>query len=100
MKKYVINLGLNDKDLHYQVVNDYEVEKMLVYCTKEVKIVGATIKTGLVGIYKGEKEKTVEITIVDVEENKVMLLCELLKKAFNQECVMLEIFENAEIKFA
>ena len=100
MQKAVLSIGLNDKDLHKQVITDENAHKEIVKAMAKVGIIGGTIKSGNIGIYNGELEKSCEVILYDTSKEKVLELCEELKSRLNQESIAVEFCENANIMFA
>ena len=99
LSKVILSIGLNDKDLHKQVIATEEAVDIITISMGEADIQGATITTGGVGVYNGEVEKSVSVVLYEVEEKNVEVLCDLLKMALNQECIAVEIVENVNVKF-
>lgn len=98
-KKVVLSIGLNDKDLHTQVITEEVALDKIVATLKSNNIIGATFKLGNVGVYMGEVEKSVEVTLYEVELDNVKKACEDLKIALNQESIAVEVVKNVNVMF-
>lgn len=99
-KKVVLSIGLNDKDLHKQVITEERAMDTIVGNLAKNNIVGATLKMGNVGVYMGELEKSIEVILYEVELTNVMALCEDLKVALNQESIAVEVVKSVDVMFA
>lgn len=93
MNKFILYLGLNDKDKKIQLINTIEAYKIcnniLMHYTN-----GATIFEAS-GIYKHDNgeftiEKTLRIELLFVDKKTVVSIVNDLKKAFNQESVAIQ----------
>lgn len=97
MTKYILFLGLFDKDSKAQEIstlNAFKITSNLV-----TDIVGYGTITEAVGIYTHDdgtivNEPTLRIEITGVELEKIKRLAIALKQAFNQESVGLEKVES------
>lgn len=98
-KKVILSIGLNDKDLHMQVITEEVALDKIVATLKSNNIIGATFKLGNVGVYMGEVEKSVEVTLYEVELDNVKKACEDLKVALNQESIAVEVVKNVNVMF-
>jgi uncharacterized membrane-anchored protein YitT (DUF2179 family) len=94
MKKFTLYLGLNDKDSKIQKIDTLEAYKI---CTNILLkyTEGATIYSAQ-GIYKHDDdsfvvENTLRIELLFVERESVLKIIEILKLAFNQESVALQV---------
>ena len=93
--KFTLYLGLNDKDKKRQVVKTKKALKELNgLLLGKYELDGATIQEGN-GVYKHQngktvKEKTIIITLLNVDEHIIMLIIRDLKKSFNQESILKE----------
>lgn len=87
-KKYILNVGLNDKDTKQQKIDSVEAYKVVENLLLNNGISGYTIYQGL-GLYKHDSG---EIT----RENT--LIIELLKQVLNQESVLKQV-QTLEISF-
>ena len=93
MEKFILYLGLNDKDTKKQEINTIEAYKIVNnvvnnYCD------GATIYE-CQGIYKHDNgeivfEKTLKIELTFVDRLTVVSIVKDLKKALNQESIVLQ----------
>ncbi|MBO7695872.1 MAG: hypothetical protein J6T10_24840 [Methanobrevibacter sp.] len=99
MNKIILYVGLNDKELCKQII---ETEKAVDIITRDMfscGIDGATISRAR-GIWNGsEPEVTIMLTLCGVDIKKVYTLCELLKVDINQACIMVEEYNEVNIKF-
>ena len=93
MNKFILYLGLNDKDTKTQKINTIEAYKIcnniLMGYTN-----GATIFEAN-GLYKHDNgdftiEKTLRIELLFVDKKTVVSIVNDLKKAFNQESVAVQ----------
>lgn len=93
MKKFTLYLGLNDKDTKLQKISTIEAYKIcnniLLNYTE-----GATIFEAN-GIYKHNNgeiviEKTLRIELLFIDEKIVTAIVNDLKKAFNQESIIVQ----------
>lgn len=102
MIKYNIYIGLNDKDSKKQEVSTRIAKE------KTIKILNANNITGLtmyevMGVFKHEDgfityEKSLKVELLEVEEKEVLKSINELKKALNQESILLEK-EKKDINF-
>lgn len=99
LEKVVLSIGLNDKDLHNQKVSDDDAYNKIVETLGLCGIIGATLNGGAIGIYNGEREKSVQITLYKVNMQKVKAFVEKIKIELNQESVAVEVVKNIEVKF-
>ena len=93
MEKFILYLGLNDKDTKKQEINTIEAYKIVNnvvnnYCD------GATIYE-CQGIYKHDNgeivfEKTLKIELMFIDRVTVVSIVKDLKKALNQESIVLQ----------
>ena len=66
--KYSMNIGKNDKNKHIQIINDNDFLQ-IIYCELNANgIYGATF-TDCIGVYNGEIEKSLQVDIIDFEQN-------------------------------
>ena len=93
MKKYIITVGLNDKDSKKQKHFTSYYYKQIYKALEYLAIDGATL-TESKGYYVHDdggrvKEKSINIEFMFIEESTVRMLAKLLLKKFNQESVVL-----------
>lgn len=96
-KKYILNVGLNDKDTKQQKIDSIEAYKMVENILLNNGISGYTIYQGL-GLYKhdsGEitRENTLIIELMFVNDIVVNKIIELLKQVLNQESILKQVQE-------
>lgn len=96
-KKYILNVGLNDKDTKQQKINSVEAYKIVENLLLNNGISGYTIYEGL-GLYKhdsGEitRENTLIIELMFVNDNVVDKIINLLKQVLNQESILKQVQE-------
>lgn len=99
-KKYILTIGLNDKDTKIQKVTTLEAYKVIENTCKNLKIEGYTIYECL-GYYSHldgdvvtENSLRIEIYYFDSDNVKqIKTLVEALKISLNQESVAVEIQE-------
>jgi len=94
MKKTIFYIGLNDKETKAQKVPTLVAADLVARYVLAVGYPGATISES-VGIYTHEsgeivKENTLRVEILDSVPAKDKKLAEDLKKALNQESILVE----------
>ena len=100
MKKYIISLGLNDKDSKTQIVRSTEA-LYFIETQVAIRFWGGTIIDAR-GVYKHDdgtivRENGIRIEILAYTSEEVAIdFCELLKNEYNQESVLLEIVDTNE----
>ena len=91
--KFIISLGLKDKDTKKQKISTRKATKLLQKLLALYKI-DATIyrAKGLYTHTNGEriKENTLRMDIYFEEDDKILNFCKILKTTYNQETVALE----------
>ena len=92
--KYNIYIGLNDKDSKKQEVSTRRAKEEVIKILNNNNITGLTIYE-VMGVFKHEDgtmtfEKSLKVELLEVEEEDVLKSIDELKKALNQECIMLE----------
>lgn len=97
MKKYVLSIGLFDKDTKKLEVNVDSARRLLDNQVARMFDGGTTY--GAMGVYKhasGElvQEPTLRVELLDTTQEAVLRLIEWAKVAFNQESVLEEIIEE------
>lgn len=102
MIKYNIYIGLNDKDSKKQEVSTRRAKEKVIKILNANNITGLTIYE-VTGVFKHDTgevvfEKSLKVELLEVEEEEVIRSIEELKKALNQECIMLEK-EKKEVNF-
>jgi len=96
-KKYILNVGLNDKDTKQQKIDSIEAYKVVENLLLNNGISGYTIYQGL-GLYKhdtGEitRENTLIIELMFVNDTLVNKIIDLLKQVLNQESILKQVQE-------
>lgn len=91
--KFIISLGLKDKDTKKQKINTLRASRLLQKLLKLYNI-DATVYRAK-GIYthangKQIKENTLKLEIYFEEDNKILNFCKILKTTYNQESIALE----------
>lgn len=99
LKKVVLSIGMNDKDEHKQIITDLEAHEIIMKSVASAGIIGGTLKSGNIGMYNGEIEKSCELVLYDVARENVLVLCDILKMALNQESVAVEVVKNIDVMF-
>lgn len=102
MKKYTLNIGLNDKDSMIQEINDIESCARIIESLNESLIDGYTIYNAS-GFYTHENkkqvnEKTIIVEIVNEKKEKILKACNSIKKKLNQESILVQE-QNIESMF-
>lgn len=92
--KYNIYIGLNDKDSKKQEVSTRKAREEVIKILNNNNITGLTLYE-VTGVFKHEDgattfEKSLKVELLEVEEEDVLRSINELKKALNQECIMLE----------
>ena len=102
MIKYNIYIGLNDKDSKKQEVSTRRARQEVIKILNNNNITGLTMYE-VMGVFKHEDgtitfEKSLKVELLEVEEEDVLRSIQELKKALNQECILLEK-EKKEVNF-
>lgn len=102
MKKYALNVGLNDKDSMMQEISEIEACSKIIESLNESLISGYTIYNAN-GFYTHENgtqvnEKTIIIEIVNDHKEKILKACNSIKKKLNQESILIQE-QNIESMF-
>lgn len=99
MIKYVLSIGLNDKDTKKQEIETGKAWDKIIETLQANAIEGATVYEAR-GIYKLEAENTARVEVLDFEGdtyNKIVSAIKDLKKELNQECIALETIETNSV---
>lgn len=82
---YKIFIGLNDKDLHKQIINVKTLKTTLS------TLFNCFTLTESIGYWKREKENTLIIDIISNENNREIIYNKVrfLKQHLNQECILI-----------
>lgn len=94
-KKYILNVGLNDKDTKLQKIDSIEAYKIVENTLLNNGLSGYTIYQGK-GLYKhdnGEitQENTLIIEILFTTNEIVDKIIKILKQVLNQESIMKQV---------
>ena len=100
--KYNIYIGLNDKDSKKQEVSTRRAREEVIKILNNNNITGLTIYE-VMGVFKHDTgevvyEKSLKIELLEVKKEEVLRSVEELKKALNQESILLEE-EEKKISF-
>jgi hypothetical protein len=101
--KYNIYIGLNDKDSKKQEVSTRIAKEEVIKVLNNNNINGLTMYE-VMGVFKHIEdgvivfEKSLKIELLEVKEEEVIKSIQELKKALNQESILLEK-EKKEISF-
>ena len=100
--KYNIYIGLNDKDSKKQEISTRRAKEEAIKILNNNNITGLTIYE-VEGVFKHEDgfityEKSLKVELLEVEKEDVLKSIEELKKALNQESILLEE-EEKKISF-
>ena len=92
--KYNIYIGLNDKDSKKQEVSTRRAKEKTIKILNNNNITGLTMYE-VSGVFKHEDgvityEKSLKVELLEVKKEDVLKSIEELKKALNQESIMLE----------
>lgn len=99
MIKYVLSIGLNDKDTKKQEIETGKAWDKIIETLQNNAIEGATVYEAK-GIYKLESENTARVEVLDFDGgayDKVVSAIKDLKKELNQECIALETIETNSV---
>ena len=101
-KKYILYVGLNDKDTKKQLITTNNAKKIIQHELFKNGIQGYTIYKGD-GLYKHESgaitiEKTFIIELIYIDDKIVNQVIEQLKKVLNQESILKQT-QNINISF-
>ena len=66
--KYSLNIGKNDKNAHTQIISDNDFLQ-IIYCELNASGIDGATFTDCIGIYNGEIEKSLQVDIIDFEQN-------------------------------
>ena len=96
-KKYILNVGLNDKDTKLQKIDSIEAYKIVENTLLNNGLDGYTIYQGK-GLYKhdtGEitQENTLIIEMIFTTEDIVNKVITILKQVLNQESILKQVQE-------
>lgn len=94
MIKYNIYIGLNDKDSKKQEVSTRKAKEKTIKILNNNNITGLTMYE-VTGVFKHDTgevvfEKSLKVELLEVKKEDVLRSIQELKKALNQECIMLE----------
>ena len=92
IEKYILNIGLNDKNTKKQELKTADALKIIKKTLFNNGVEGYTIYNGF-GLYKHDngaitQEKTVIIEFIYIQESLIDKIIELLKKELNQESIL------------
>ena len=102
MIKYNVYIGLNDRDSKKQEISTRKAKQEAIKILNNNNITGLTMYE-VTGVFKHEDgtmtfEKSLKVELLEVEEEDVLKSIEELKKALNQESILLEK-EEKEVNF-
>ena len=102
MVKYNIYIGLNDKDSKKQEISTRRAKEEVIKILNANNITGLTMYE-VTGVFKHEDgtmtfEKSLKVELLEVEEVDVLKSIDELKRALNQESILLEK-EEKEVNF-
>ena len=94
MIKYNIYIGLNDREELKQIIDTTKAKKEVYNILLKNNIKGYTIYL-VNGVFTNEKneitrEKTLKLEILDIKKDDILKAIQEIKKALNQESVLLE----------
>ena len=94
MNKYILYVGMNDKDTHTQNINTLSAREIIMNTITGIGLDGATVSEA-VGIYKHEDgtivtEQTLRVEILFANDKQIKSICETLKQVLNQESIAVE----------
>ena len=96
-KKYILNVGLNDKDTKLQKIDSIEAYKIVENTLLNNGLNGYTIYQGK-GLYKhdnGEitQENTLIIEVLFATDDIINKIIKILKQVLNQESILKQVQE-------
>ncbi len=96
-KKYILNVGLNDKDSKIQKIDSIEAYKIVENTLLNNGLSGYTIYKGK-GLYKhdnGEitQENTLIIEVLFATDDIINKIIKILKQVLNQESILKQVQE-------
>ena len=96
-KKFILNIGLNDKDTKFQKIDTIEAYKIVENTLLGKEIKGYTIYQGQ-GLYKHDngqitRENTLIVELMFVDEKQVDKVIQTLKLTLNQESILKQVQE-------
>ena len=94
-KKYILNVGLNDKDSKIQKITTLEAYKMTENILLNNGLTGYTIYEGK-GLYRHEdgsivRENTLIIEILFTDDKTINNIISILKQVLNQESILKQV---------
>ena len=94
MNKYILYVGLNDKDSKKQDITTLSAREVIMNTITANDLGGGTVSEA-VGIYKHEDgtivtEQTLRVEILFATDTQIASICDTLKKALNQESIAVE----------
>lgn len=94
MIKYNVYIGLNDKEELKQIIDTTKAKKEIYNILLKNNIKGYTIYS-VNGVFTNEKneitkEKTLKLEVLDIKKEDILKAIQEIKKALNQESVLLE----------
>lgn len=102
MIKYNVYIGLNDKEKLKQIIDTKKAKNEVYKILLKNNIKGYTIYL-VNGVFTNEvgditREKTLKIELLDIKKDDILKAIQEIKKALNQECILLEE-EKKEVNF-
>lgn len=96
-KKYILNVGLNDKDTKIQKIDSIEAYKIVENTLLNNGLNGYTIYQGK-GLYKHEngeitQENTLIIEVLFATDDIINKIIKILKLVLNQESILKQVQE-------
>jgi hypothetical protein len=94
IKKYVLFIGLNDKDTKTQKIPTLAARDIIQNIILTAGLDGATISEAL-GIYKHDngqiiQEASIRIEVLFASEKQILNICKQIKTVLNQESIAVE----------
>lgn len=96
-KKFILNVGLNDKDSKIQKIDSIEAYKIVENTLLNNGLSGYTIYQGK-GLYKHEngeitQENTLIIEVLFATDDVINKIIKILKQVLNQESILKQVQE-------
>lgn len=94
MNKYILYVGMNDKDTKRQNITILSAREIIMNTVMTNGLDGATVSEAI-GLYKHEDgtivtEQTLRVEILFATDKQIKSICDTLKTVLNQESIAVE----------
>lgn len=94
MNKYILYVGMNDKDTHRQNITVLSAREVIMNTITGNGLDGATVSEAI-GLYKHNDgtiitEQTLRVEILFATDKQIKDICDTLKRVLNQESIAVE----------